>query len=334
MAVAVRKQLTKYNFTNRNDTGRIKYIVVHYLGGVYSAAAQARSWASKYVGASAHYIIGHEGEIYQSVEDADIAWHCGASKYKHKLCRNTNSIGIEMAVRKRSTATMSASDPDWYFEAATEQSLVDLVVEKMRQYGIPIENVLRHYDVTGKICPSPYVMQDGLWDGFLGRVRAALGGTVQPPQDEPQDKTDGSGTGPEGASADAVKECDGSVVVVYNGRDGLNLRTAPNTKSSVAAIARCGDVHIINGITADGKWYRTDRGLYVSSSGKYVRFTEAIMVKVTDPALNIRSAPNTSQPPVGVIKDFGTYTIVYTEGDWGLLKSGKGWIRLKYTKRI
>ena len=103
------------------------------------------------MGASAHYIVGHDGKVYQSVEDGDIAWHCGAQKYVHPECRNSNSIGIEMAVRKKDSSTLLASDPDWYFEPATEQAAQELVREKMQEYGIPAENVLRHYDVTGKI---------------------------------------------------------------------------------------------------------------------------------------------------------------------------------------
>ena len=163
----VTKKLTPYNFTSKNDKNRIKYIVVHYFGGLSTAENLLEYWHRQYVGASAHYIVGHDGKIYQSVEDGDIAWHCGAQKYVHPDCRNSNSIGIEMAVRKRDTSTLLASDPDWYFEPATEQAAQELVREKMQEYGIPAENVLRHYDVTGKICPNPYVLEADAWTAFL-----------------------------------------------------------------------------------------------------------------------------------------------------------------------
>ena len=42
-----------------------------------------------------HTILRFAGEIWQCVEDQNIAWHCGASSYKHPECRNANSIGIE-----------------------------------------------------------------------------------------------------------------------------------------------------------------------------------------------------------------------------------------------
>ncbi|WP_346727746.1 N-acetylmuramoyl-L-alanine amidase [Ruminococcus sp. MCC718] len=66
-------------------------------------------------GSSAHYFVGIDSEIWQCVEDQNIAWHCGASSYKHPECRSANSIGIEMCVRKRGTQTLGATDRDWYF---------------------------------------------------------------------------------------------------------------------------------------------------------------------------------------------------------------------------
>lgn len=36
----------------------------------------------------------------------------------------------------------------------------------------------------------------------------------------------------------------------------------------------------------------------------------------------------------GAITDKGVYTIVDQSNGWGKLKSGAGWINLKYTKRV
>ena len=57
-------------------------------------------------------------------------------------------------------------------------------------------------------------------------------------------------------------------------------------------------------------------------------------VKVTDSALNIRAGAGQKYRSVGCIKDKGVYTITQVKGDWGKLKSGAGWINLKYTKRV
>lgn len=59
----------------------------------------------------------------------------------------------------------------------------------------------------------------------------------------------------------------------------------------------------------------------------------SFLVHVTANALNIRSGAGTNYPVVGTIRDKGTYTIVETQGTWGKLKSGAGWISLNYTRR-
>lgn len=64
-----------------------------------------------------------------------------------------------------------------------------------------------------------------------------------------------------------------------------------------------------------------------AASGRY-------LVKVTTDALNIRKGPGTNYAKTGMITDRGTYTIVETIGEWGKLKSGKGYINLNYTKKV
>lgn len=161
----INKLLTKYNFTTGHPS-RIKYIVIHYVGATGGAAANCNYYASKYLGSSAHYYVDFDGSIWQSVEDKNIAWHCGAKSYKHPDCRNGNSIGIELCVRNR--GNQGAESRDWYFEDATVQAAIQLTRELMERYGIPEERVLRHYDVTGKICPNPFVYNHTkhTWEAF------------------------------------------------------------------------------------------------------------------------------------------------------------------------
>lgn len=61
--------------------------------------------------------------------------------------------------------------------------------------------------------------------------------------------------------------------------------------------------------------------------------TEGYLVKVTANALNIRAGAGTNYNIVGCIRDKGTYTIIETQGNWGKLKSGAGWICLEYTSK-
>lgn len=152
----INMMISNYNY-KKGDASRIQYIVIHYTGGFGTAKDNCRYFAGGDRKASAHYFVGYEGEIWQSVEDRNIAWHCGAKKYRHPDCRNGNSIGIELCVRKRNQDSKSAEDQDWYFEDVTVEAAVELTRYLMKKYNVPASRVLRHYDVTGKVCPAPYV---------------------------------------------------------------------------------------------------------------------------------------------------------------------------------
>lgn len=161
----IHQSLTPYNYAN-GQADRIKYIVIHYVGALGGAEANCKYYASQYVGASAHYFVGFNGEIWQSVEDKNVAWHCGAKKYAHPECRNGNSIGIEMCVRNK--GNKADTSRDWYFEDATVPAAIALTKDLMAKYNVPADRVIRHHDVTGKICPNPYVYNHTkhTWDAF------------------------------------------------------------------------------------------------------------------------------------------------------------------------
>ena len=135
-------------------TQPIEYIVVHYTANSGDTAQNNLDYfARTKTGTSAHYFVD-ENEVCQSVQDTDVAWHCGSKNPRHPYCRNANSIGIEMcnsvggvpeAIRDRTAA---------------------FVRQKMKEYGIDSSHVLRHYDVTGKRCPAPWVDNPAEWMEF------------------------------------------------------------------------------------------------------------------------------------------------------------------------
>lgn len=157
----IKKNLTIQNW-NSGTQSRIKYIVIHYTGNNGDTALANTNYFKSYRGASAHYFVD-ENNIYQSIEDKNIAWHCGANSYKHPYCRNSNSIGVELCSRKNSNGT-------YYFKPKTVDNAVWLVKQLMAKYNVPITNVVRHYDVTGKICPEPYVRNSKAWNEFKIRL--------------------------------------------------------------------------------------------------------------------------------------------------------------------
>ena len=156
----------KRNITTKNfDSGsinRIKYIVVHFTANNGDTAYGNTNYFKSYRGASAHYFVDENG-IYQSVEDKNIAWHCGAKKYKHSTCRNSNSLGVELCSRKDSKG-------NFYFMDKTVDNAVELIKMLMAKYNVPIANVIRHYDVTGKNCPEPFVKNIEAWQNFKNRL--------------------------------------------------------------------------------------------------------------------------------------------------------------------
>ena len=159
--VKVKKLLTPYNYTPMSNK-RNMWIVIHYVGAESTAQNNAMYFYKAKRGASAHYFVD-ENEIYQIVEDTDQAWHVGGAIKYFNSCRNNNSIGIEMCCKKK--------DGKWYIEPETINKTIALTRYLMNKWNLPIDRVCRHYDVTGKICPEPFVRNEADWKDFLRRVK-------------------------------------------------------------------------------------------------------------------------------------------------------------------
>lgn len=148
----------KISITNRTvmSNKNNKYIVIHYVGAVSTAKANASYFYSTYRGASAHYFVD-DTSIWQAVLDKNAAWQCGGGsqgsggKKFFGKCKNSNSIGIEMCCKKKSGKL--------YITDKTIENTAVLVKKLMKKYNIPASNVIRHYDVTGKNCPAPYISE-------------------------------------------------------------------------------------------------------------------------------------------------------------------------------
>lgn len=149
-------------YTYRN--GDIKYIVIHFTGNNGDTALNNCTFFSgANRKASANYFVGNDG-IYQSVPDNWAAWAVGGTNtYKHRYCRNMNSISIEMCSR-------IGAEGKYYIDDDVVEQTIKLTKYLMNKYGVPVENVLRHYDVWDKKCPEPFVRQPELWENFKERL--------------------------------------------------------------------------------------------------------------------------------------------------------------------
>ena len=139
------------NYTAGRQGNRISKIVVHYTGTEASAHNNLLYFSRSSAGASAHYFIDRDGTLRQSVSEGDTAWHAG--HWGTNLC----SVGIEVV--------SGGSD----FTEAQVETLSQLVAEIRGRCGIGAEDVIRHYDVTGKLCPAPYV-DGGKWAALHARI--------------------------------------------------------------------------------------------------------------------------------------------------------------------
>ena len=159
------KDITNINFTKANNR-TIKYIVIHYVGAVSSAKNNAIYFKNVNRQSSAHYFVD-DNETIQVVENKDIAWHCGSNKY-YCDCRNSNSIGIEMCCIKKN-GKLDVSDN-------VVNKTIELTKELMKKYNIDLTHIIRHYDISHKVCPAPFVNDISRWTAF----KKALGEQAKP----------------------------------------------------------------------------------------------------------------------------------------------------------
>lgn len=168
----IRTNLTLVNY-NKVANKRNKYIVIHYVGAVSTAWANSLYFKNAYRGASATWFVD-DIEAVLVVDEKDVAWHCGDNLKSgrggefYNKCTNMNSIGIEMC------CYMNNGKLD--ISEQTINNTIELVNSLMIKYKIPKENVIRHYDVTNKLCPAPFIENEERWINFKSR----LGETIKP----------------------------------------------------------------------------------------------------------------------------------------------------------
>jgi len=141
----------------------VKGIVIHYVGNAGTTALQNRSYfagltAADGVFASSNFIIGLDGGILQCVPVDEIAYASNE--------RNIDTLSIELCHPESLTGR---------FNDETYISAVRLCVWLCRQYKLTPDDIIRHYDVSGKICPLYFVENENMWEAFKSDVRDRLG---------------------------------------------------------------------------------------------------------------------------------------------------------------
>jgi N-acetylmuramoyl-L-alanine amidase CwlA len=176
--------------TTAKPNREIKYIVIHYTAGVTSKAGSAINTADYYPksnNVSADYTVDDSCAVcYNGDIPNRYTWHCGGSKYAtkggslYRKCTNANSIGVEVCSTNSTGKMQTANDSSYSFTEAAVNNAVELVKQLMKWYNIPAENVIRHYDVTGKPCPGIYGWNadsgsEEAWNDFKQRISETPG---------------------------------------------------------------------------------------------------------------------------------------------------------------
>lgn len=157
------------NYGGARPLSAIDYIVVHYTANDWdSDESNGRYFRDNVVKASANWFVDDDSYTI-SVPDDIYAWHCGGplqGSGGHSMfgkCNNWNSIGIEMC--------SSVKDGKAEATPKTIQNTIELVVALMKAYNVPIDHVIRHWDVTGKECPKYFIGNNNKgWEDFKDRV--------------------------------------------------------------------------------------------------------------------------------------------------------------------
>lgn len=158
---AIMEEYLEVNDFSRPGTAleQVNSIFVHYTANPGTSAAQNRSYFANLAltqerSASAHFIIGYDGEIVQCIPLEEQAYAV--------MTRNEDSISIECCY----------TSEDGSFTRETYDTLVHTLAWLVDKYHLSTEDILRHYDCGGKLCPVYYVEHEDEWERLLRDVAA------------------------------------------------------------------------------------------------------------------------------------------------------------------
>ena len=146
------------------ETNKITGIVVHYTANPGSTAMDNRNYFeglkdSHETKASSNFVVGLEGEIVQCVPTWEEAYASNS--------RNIDTVSIECC----------HPDETGRFNDDTYRSMVKLCAWLCMKFDLTSEDVIRHYDVTGKNCPKYFVENEDAFAAFRNDITQAIENT-------------------------------------------------------------------------------------------------------------------------------------------------------------
>lgn len=249
------------------------------------------------------HIAVDDVEAIQGIPFDRSAWHCGDGNGDG----NRKSIGVEICYSK--------SGGDRYYKAEANAAVI--VAQLIKQFNIPISNVVQHANWSKKDCPHR-MRAEGRWEGFVSSVKNVDG----PPVTQPTPPPTSPGVPQPGGRT-------GVVTIVCN---ELNMRKGPSTDYQVVGVLKKGKSFIAYG-QVNG-WYNLGGEQWVSGGSSYVSYQadappapskpSRIGVATTKVNLNVRKGPGTNYGVVRTIPKNESWNVYEKQGGW--LKVHDGWI--------
>ena len=140
----------------KKKSRNIKFIIIHYTG-IKSIKKTFEKFNDPNSKVSCHWLISESGCLYKIVDEKNIAWHCGKSRWKNINHLNKYSIGIELDNPGHGSFYKS-------FSSLQMSSLVLLLKKIFKRYNIDYKNVLAHSDIAPerKLDPGEFFRWDYL----------------------------------------------------------------------------------------------------------------------------------------------------------------------------
>ena len=139
----------------------VQYIAIHYTANPGATAIANRNYFENLATThdtkvSSHFVVGLDGEVVQCIPTSEMSYATNS--------RNVDTLSIECC----------HPDETGKFNEATYDSAVKLSAWLCVRFGLTSENVIRHYDVTGKNCPKYYVENPDAWIQMKSDIAAQI----------------------------------------------------------------------------------------------------------------------------------------------------------------
>lgn len=274
-----------------------------------------KNWSKSTAANCVHAVVGVEKVVFQLLPWNWRGWHCGSGA---KGSGNNYLISLEMT---EPASIKYVGGANWIETGdgsntkkhvlATYANAVEFFVYLCKTYGFnPLDSnvILSHHEGNVKGIASNHGDVEHIWNKFglsMNQFRADVqkavaGGTQTTVPNIPIDN------GSDGTSNQEIKPMYGSVTIIYEGDDGINVRVAPSITAKIDQVVSKGEVFTVVGISKDEKWYKLKSGLFITTIPQYVKFKATEEQKASTAGtgyFRVRSDWGNADSQIGAFKD-------------------------------